>query len=174
MFLDMCMLAGCDYVPSVPGLGIKTAHRLVRQHRTPERLLRALAAGSAGLPEASVLPPRFVERYRHARLAFRHQVSARARGARALPARGRPRDSCYAPRTRACDPCPLSAQRVYDVTSRALTTLRPFDETDTVLALLGANAAPEAARALIDRCIGAACSPEDARRIASGLSLIHI
>ena len=70
----MCMLAGCDYLPSVPGLGIKTAHRLVRQHRTPERLLRALAAGSAGLPEASVLPPRFVERYRHARLAFRHQV----------------------------------------------------------------------------------------------------
>ena len=73
----MCMLAGCDYLPSVPGLGIKTAHRLVRQHRTPERLLRALAAGSAGLPEASVLPPRFTERYRHARLAFRHQARAR-------------------------------------------------------------------------------------------------
>ena len=54
----------------------------MRQHRTPERLLRALAAGSAGLPEASVLPPRFVERYRHARLAFRHQVK-RARAERA-------------------------------------------------------------------------------------------
>ena len=42
---------------------------------------------------------------------------------------------------------------MYDVASRALTTLRPFDETDTVLALLGANAAPEAARELVRECL---------------------
>lgn len=32
-FLDMCLLAGCDYLISVPGLGLKTAYKLVKQHR---------------------------------------------------------------------------------------------------------------------------------------------
>jgi 5'-3' exonuclease len=33
-FLDMCLFAGCDYLPSIPGLGIKTAYKLIKQHRT--------------------------------------------------------------------------------------------------------------------------------------------
>ena len=42
MFMDMCILSGCDYTPSIPGLGMKTAHSIVREHRTPNRILGAL------------------------------------------------------------------------------------------------------------------------------------
>lgn len=30
---QMCILAGCDFLPNLPGLGIKKAHLLMRKHR---------------------------------------------------------------------------------------------------------------------------------------------
>ena len=42
MLLYMCVLSGCDYLPSVPGVGVKAAHKLVARHRDPKQLLRAL------------------------------------------------------------------------------------------------------------------------------------
>jgi exonuclease-1 len=42
MLLYMCVLSGCDYLPSVPGVGVKAAHKLVARHREPKQLLRAL------------------------------------------------------------------------------------------------------------------------------------
>jgi hypothetical protein len=62
----MCLLAGCDYLPNVPGLGIKTAYKLVKQHRTykkvrglasGEDLLRLLFPPSSGYPPPSPFPP---------------------------------------------------------------------------------------------------------------------
>ncbi len=38
MFRWTCMLAGCDYLPSVSGLGIKKAHNLVSKLRNVERV----------------------------------------------------------------------------------------------------------------------------------------
>ena len=67
MFLDMCLLCGCDYLASIPGLGIKTAHRLVKEHRTPKRLLDALRSSKFELPEG------FEPDFWRARAAFRHQ-----------------------------------------------------------------------------------------------------
>ena len=32
LFLDLCILAGCDYLPSMPGFGLKTAHKALRTH----------------------------------------------------------------------------------------------------------------------------------------------
>ena len=32
------MLSGCDYLPSIPGVGLKTAHRLLRRHKTVEKV----------------------------------------------------------------------------------------------------------------------------------------
>jgi 5'-3' exonuclease len=29
-FLEMCVLSGCDYLPSIPGIGVKKAHGYVR------------------------------------------------------------------------------------------------------------------------------------------------
>ena len=38
----MCILAGCDYLSSIPGVGIKTAHGALRQYRSVERALTQL------------------------------------------------------------------------------------------------------------------------------------
>lgn len=50
----MCLLAGCDYLPNVPGLGIKTAFKLVKQHRTYKKVrgwlcVRGHVKGSIGM-----------------------------------------------------------------------------------------------------------------------------
>ncbi|KAI1377858.1 hypothetical protein F4677DRAFT_413736 [Hypoxylon crocopeplum] len=41
-FRQMAIFSGCDYLDSINNLGLKTAHRLMRKHRTPERVVRML------------------------------------------------------------------------------------------------------------------------------------
>ncbi|KAI8147308.1 PIN domain-like protein [Fennellomyces sp. T-0311] len=38
----MCILSGCDYLPSLPGIGLKIAHKLLKKFRTTESVLRHL------------------------------------------------------------------------------------------------------------------------------------
>ena len=46
LFLDMCILAGTDHMRGVPGVGLKTAHSLLRRHRSLEACLpHVLPAG---------------------------------------------------------------------------------------------------------------------------------
>lgn len=33
-FRHMCILSGCDYLPNLPGIGLKTAHKLLNQFGT--------------------------------------------------------------------------------------------------------------------------------------------
>jgi exonuclease-1 len=35
---QMCILSGCDYAASIQGIGLKTAHKLLKQHRTIENV----------------------------------------------------------------------------------------------------------------------------------------
>ncbi|KAI0409164.1 hypothetical protein F4802DRAFT_234664 [Xylaria palmicola] len=42
LFRQMAILSGCDYLDSIPNLGLKTAHRLLRKHKTVERVVRTL------------------------------------------------------------------------------------------------------------------------------------
>lgn len=35
---QMCILSGCDYVTSIQGIGLKTAYKLLKQHRTVENV----------------------------------------------------------------------------------------------------------------------------------------
>ena len=67
MFMDMCILSGCDYTPSIPGLGMKTAHSIVREHRTPNRILGALQSS-----KKFTMPEDFVDCFWRARATFRH------------------------------------------------------------------------------------------------------
>lgn len=70
MFRLMCILSGCDYCDSLPGIGLKKAHELVRRHRTVDGVLAALRADpkrGAGIPAA------YEERCRLADLTFKHQ-----------------------------------------------------------------------------------------------------
>ena len=41
-FRRMAILSGCDYLPSIGGMGLKTAYRLLRKHKTVERLIKAV------------------------------------------------------------------------------------------------------------------------------------
>ncbi|KAL4079493.1 PIN domain-like protein [Scleroderma citrinum] len=41
-FRAMAILSGCDYLPSIPGIGLKTAWSLLRKHRSVEQVLRTL------------------------------------------------------------------------------------------------------------------------------------
>ncbi|KAF9157572.1 Rad2 nuclease [Actinomortierella ambigua] len=36
----MCILSGCDYLPSIPGMGLKTAYRMLRRHKTYGRVIK--------------------------------------------------------------------------------------------------------------------------------------
>ncbi|GAB0491288.1 hypothetical protein MMPV_002540 [Pyropia vietnamensis] len=70
MLLWTAVLAGCDFFPGVPGLGVKRAHGLVRQFAG--NLGRLLAFVSAE-PRLRV-PPTFISDFHRACLVFRHQV----------------------------------------------------------------------------------------------------
>ncbi|XDG05063.1 hypothetical protein ABKA04_004678 [Annulohypoxylon sp. FPYF3050] len=41
-FRQMAILSGCDYLSSINNLGLKTAHRMMRKHKNPERVVRML------------------------------------------------------------------------------------------------------------------------------------
>jgi hypothetical protein len=62
MFRAMCVLSGCDYAASLPGVGLKRAHQLLLRHRTLEQALVALKA-----------PEDYAARARLADLTFCHQ-----------------------------------------------------------------------------------------------------
>lgn len=37
-FRRMAMLSGCDYLPSIPGIGLKKAHRMLRRYKTVDKV----------------------------------------------------------------------------------------------------------------------------------------
>ena len=39
-FIDLCILCGCDYIPSIRGIGPKTAYKLIKQHKTIEKIVK--------------------------------------------------------------------------------------------------------------------------------------
>lgn len=41
-FRMMAMLSGCDYLPGIDKMGLKTAYRLVRKHKTVDRVIRTV------------------------------------------------------------------------------------------------------------------------------------
>lgn len=38
MFLEMCILSGCDYLQSLPGMGVKKAHALIKRFTSYEKV----------------------------------------------------------------------------------------------------------------------------------------
>lgn len=66
MFVSMCVLSGCDYCESVPGVGIKTAYRIVAQHRKRKAILRHVMQHYRVSPE-------YEGDFTRAALIFQHQ-----------------------------------------------------------------------------------------------------
>eukprot|EP00906_Rhabdomonas_costata_P031870 RCo044963 len=71
MVLRACILAGCDYLPSLPGIGVKTAQKLVRQHGSLENVLQALLTDPKSRFTARELSE-YAAKFREAELTFRH------------------------------------------------------------------------------------------------------
>eukprot|EP00929_Paragymnodinium_shiwhaense_P071003 TRINITY_DN36073_c0_g1_i3.p1 TRINITY_DN36073_c0_g1~~TRINITY_DN36073_c0_g1_i3.p1 ORF type:complete len:704 (+),score=136.93 TRINITY_DN36073_c0_g1_i3:59-2170(+) len=66
---DLCVLAGCDYLESVAGLGLKTAAKLLHKAAGCTKRVMTLARR-----EVAALPEDFERTFRHARLVYTSQV----------------------------------------------------------------------------------------------------
>lgn len=85
MMVLMCVAAGCDYLTSLPGIGVKKSYKYISRHRTMHRLLRALRFEGV-IPLSEVQPPlaptpsgpaklyRYELDFYKAVLTFRHQT----------------------------------------------------------------------------------------------------
>lgn len=38
MVLQMCIMSGCDYLPSLPGMGVKRAHGLIKRFKSYQKV----------------------------------------------------------------------------------------------------------------------------------------
>eukprot|EP00903_Cladosiphon_okamuranus_P010646 g10067.t1 len=69
MFLDLCLLVGCDYITAaIKGLGIATAHKLVDSHRSLDKIISAVNSSKF------IVPKGYWEQYKRARVTFRHHI----------------------------------------------------------------------------------------------------
>ena len=67
-FRLMAILSGCDYLQSITNMGLLTAYRLVRKHKTIDRILRMLQFDGK-----YHVPAGYLEAFENAVLTFRHQ-----------------------------------------------------------------------------------------------------
>ncbi|KAL1800737.1 hypothetical protein ACET3X_001079 [Alternaria dauci] len=67
-FRRMCILSGCDYLSGIGGLGLKTAHRMLRKHKTVDRLVKA-----AQFDGKLKVPAGFMESFDQAEKTFLYQ-----------------------------------------------------------------------------------------------------
>ncbi|KAI5384825.1 Rad2 nuclease, variant 2 [Lathyrus oleraceus] len=67
MLLEMCILSGCDYLPSLPGMGLKKAHASIKKFKSYDKVLKHLRYSGISVP------PIYEESFRKAILTFQHQ-----------------------------------------------------------------------------------------------------
>ena len=67
-FRWMAILSGCDYLPGVEKMGLKTAYRLIRKHKTVERLVKAVQFDGK-----MKVPAGYLENFKKAEEAFLYQ-----------------------------------------------------------------------------------------------------
>ncbi|XXG77184.1 hypothetical protein AAC387_Pa08g1384 [Persea americana] len=67
MLLEMCILSGCDYLQSLPGMGLKKAHALVRKFKSYDKVIKHLRYSAVSVP------PTYDESFKKAMWSFQHQ-----------------------------------------------------------------------------------------------------
>ena len=68
MIRHMCILSGCDYLDSIPKIGLKTAYRYISTYQTPERTLHAIKTSGD-----FAVPSDYEENFIMADMTFKHQ-----------------------------------------------------------------------------------------------------
>lgn len=67
-FRCMAILSGCDYLKGLDKIGLKTAYRLVRKYKTPEKIVRMLQ-----LEGKHRIPEDYLESFKNAEATFLYQ-----------------------------------------------------------------------------------------------------
>ncbi|CAH9061200.1 unnamed protein product, partial [Cuscuta epithymum] len=67
LFIGMCVLAGCDFLPSVPGIGITKAYNFVSKYRNLDRVLSILK-----FEKGSQVPEDYSKSFKEAVSVFEH------------------------------------------------------------------------------------------------------
>ncbi|KAK1275541.1 Exonuclease 1 [Acorus gramineus] len=67
MLLEMCILSGCDYLQSLPGMGLKRAHALLRKFKSYDKVIKHLRYSAVSVP------PLYEENFKKAMWTFQHQ-----------------------------------------------------------------------------------------------------
>lgn len=68
LFRQMAILSGCDYLPSIPGMGLKNAHRLLQRHKSVKKVLQAVR-----LEGKMRVPADYSKDFERAERTFLHQ-----------------------------------------------------------------------------------------------------
>ncbi|RDW86761.1 putative exonuclease [Aspergillus mulundensis] len=66
-FRRMCILSGCDYLPNITRVGLKTAYRSIRKYKNVEKALRMLQF------DGHHVPPDYLQSFKQAELTFLYQ-----------------------------------------------------------------------------------------------------
>ncbi|PTB77512.1 nuclease-like protein [Trichoderma longibrachiatum ATCC 18648] len=66
-FRRMAIMSGCDYLNGLPGVGLKTAYRMLRKTKSPERIVRLLQLDGKRISE------NYLTLFYQAELTFLHQ-----------------------------------------------------------------------------------------------------
>ncbi|KAJ9565784.1 hypothetical protein OSB04_001750 [Centaurea solstitialis] len=67
MILEMCILSGCDYLQSLPGMGLKKAHALIKKFKSYDKVIKHLKFSGIAVPLL------YEESFRKAIMTFQHQ-----------------------------------------------------------------------------------------------------
>lgn len=67
-FRAMAILSGCDYLPSIPGIGLKTACTLLKRWKSAEQVVKAIT-----LQGKKPVPPGYWKQFQLAEKCFLHQ-----------------------------------------------------------------------------------------------------
>ena len=67
-FRAMTILSGCDYLPSIPGIGLKTACQLLKKWKTAEQVIKFIA-----MEGKKTVPSGYLKQFKLADKCFQHQ-----------------------------------------------------------------------------------------------------
>lgn len=64
---DICILSGCDYADSIPGIGVLTAHKLISKFKTIEKVVEFVKYRKK-------VPSNYMESFNLAKITFNHHI----------------------------------------------------------------------------------------------------